>query len=144
MEDIKELERKFKDFEKRHQERIKLSDEKQAESLKFLNNILRNVLDQIESNTEKFYEVVGEMQVKYFETLEKQSARFMGLLEAKKNFTEPPLDETPKKLDDFNRNDISKEELRDDPLSEENRVPIVSGLKVQFEGEEIIHPVNIE
>ena len=130
---MEELEKKIKELEKR-----------QTEIMKFYDNIVRNVLDQVEANTEKFYDTVKEMQISYFETLEKQSSRLLGFFEDKKRYIEPPLDETPKKLDDLSINDISREELRDDPLSEENRVPIVPGLKVQFEGEEIVHPVNIE
>ncbi len=109
------------------------------EEKKRFDNSYRNFIDQIESNTEKFYEFSTKIQIKHFEDLEKHSGRFFKLLEQK-----PAPAEKPIRLDGISANDIEKEEPREDAMTEENRIPIVDGLKVQFEGEETVYPVDIE
>lgn len=115
------------DVQKRHEDTIKLFD-----------NTVRNVLDQVESNTEKFYEMTGRMQIKHFENLERHTSKLL-------KFIDKPVQvkEVVRKLEELEANDIAKEEIREDPLSDDNRVPIVPGLNVQFEGEEQVHPIEI-
>ena len=105
-------------------------------------NMFKNSLDQIEANTEKFYDTVGKMQIKHFENLEKHSAKLLKLIE-QKPAKEIPVPEI-RKLEDIYTNDIEKEQITEDPFTEENHIPIVQGLNVQMEGEEMVHPINIE
>jgi hypothetical protein len=98
-----------------------------------------NSLDQIDANTEKFYDMVGKMQIKHFENLEKHTAKFLKLLENRP----VQVKEEVRKLESIDTNDIS-EEVTEDPFTEENHIPIMKGMNIQFEGEESIHPVNIE
>ena len=110
------------------------------ETIKLFDNTVRNVLDQVEANTEKFYETTGKMQIKHFENLEKHTGRFFKLLEQKP----VQIKDKVEKLDAGLINDIENAQEREDPFTEENRIPIIPGLKVQFEGEETVHDLNIE
>ena len=103
-------------------------------------NMFKNTLDQIESNTEKFYDTVGKMQIKHFENLEKHTAKLLKLLENRP----VQIKEEVRKLDSIDTNNISEERIEEDPFTEENHIPIVQGLNIQFEGDETIHPINIE
>lgn len=116
------------------------AQEKYDETIKLFDNTVRNVLDQVEANTEKFYEMTAKMQIKHFENLEKHTGKLLKLLENKP----VQIRETVTKLESIESNDISKEQIHEDPFSEDNHVPIVPGLKVQFEGEEVVHPLDIE
>lgn len=102
--------------------------------------MFKNTLDQIESNTEKFYDTVGKMQIKHFENLEKHTAKLLKLLENRP----VQIKEEVRKLDSIDTNNISEERIEEDPFTEENHIPIVQGLNIQFEGDETIHPINIE
>ena len=117
------------------------ADKKREEDiLNLFNNTVKNVLDQVESNTEKFYEMTAKMQVKHFENLEKHTGKLLKLLEQKPTQIKDEI----KKLDPEEENEIAREEIHEDPFSEDNHIPIVQGLNVQFEGEETISPINIE
>jgi hypothetical protein len=97
-----------------------------------------NSLDQINANTEKFYETVGKMQIKHFENLEKHTSKLLKLLENKP----AQVKQEVRRLDELDPNDIS-EQIQEDPFTEENHIPIVPGLNIQFEGEETVHPIDI-
>ena len=104
-------------------------------------DMFKNSLDQIESNTEKFYDTVGKMQIKHFENLEKHSAKLLKLIDQKpaREILVPEI----RKLEDIDLNEIEKEQITEDPFTEENHIPIVQGLNLQMEGEELITPINI-
>ena len=109
-------------------------------TIDLFNQTVKNVLDQVESNTEKFYEMTTKMQIKHFENLEKHTGKLLKILEQKPATI---VKEMVRPLSDIDSNEISNAELREDPFSEDNRIPMVPGLKIQFDGEEEIHPVNI-
>ena len=103
--------------------------------------MFKNSLDQINANTEKFYDTVGKMQIKHFENLEKHSAKLLKLIDQKpaREILVPEI----RKLEDIDLNEIEKEQITEDPFTEENHIPIVQGLNLQMEGEELITPINI-
>ncbi|MCK9370914.1 hypothetical protein M0R04_13470 [Candidatus Dojkabacteria bacterium] len=121
----------------------KADRQREEDIIRLFDNTVRNVLDQVEANTEKFYEMTGKMQIKHFENLEKHTSKLLKLLEQKPVQIVERKEEVTK-LDTGLINDIEKIEEREDPFSEENRIPIIPGLKVQFEGEETVHPIDIE
>lgn len=99
-----------------------------------------NSLDQINANTEKFYETVGKMQIKHFENLEKHTSKLLKLLENKP----AQVKQEVRRLDELDTNSIAEERVQEDPFTEDNHIPMVQGLNLQFEGEETVHPINIE
>lgn len=106
--------------------------------IKMFENSVQNILDQTEANSEKFYDLTQKMQVSHFNNLEKHTGKILKL------FTQPlPQSDKVEKLDSSYLNEIEKEETQEDPFTEDNRIPIVEGLKVQFEGEENVYPMDI-
>ena len=105
---------------------------------KDFDNTIRNILDQNESNTEKFYDMVEKIQKTHFDNLEKHTNKILKLLAEK-----PARVEEVKSLESVYPNEISKEEVGEDEFNENNVVPIVPGINLQFDGEEEIHPIEI-
>lgn len=109
----------------------------------------------IVKGNEKLYESVEKTQEKYFNSLEKNSQKSNILLEkSNKEFlkvfaqvfkkdipVESPKEIEADKIENSIENAPEPEEVL---LSDTPRIPIVEGVKIKFEDEEEIYPMNID
>jgi|SRR6185369_8945325 len=108
---------------------------------------LEVVSKRAEETNGKFYDVVKEMQIEHFATLEKTSAKQLAQMDKQQkellkffkeetvvNQVVPPAEA---------ENDIDKNEDPEIAITEAMKIPIVDGMKVKFEDEEDISSVSI-
>lgn len=109
----------------------------------------------IVKGNEKLYESVEKTQDRYFSSLEKNLQKSNILLEKnnkeflkvfaqvfkKETKTELPKEIEADKIENTIENAFEPEEVL---LSETPRIPIVEGVKMKFEDEEEIYPMNID
>lgn len=113
----------------------------------------------IDKVVEKFIQKVADIERTHFEQLQKQSTRQLEILEkqsgdfidALASLKQPApeikqLVSDPHVLDKImeTENSIEKEEIPEQNLDDINRIPLINNLNVQFEGEEEVHPIQIE
>ncbi len=138
----------------RDHEVIKHNDERRQ-----IHDLFSQYTNTTAVTSEKFMEKMAEIQTSHFEQLEKQSGKQLIILEKQtKDFmgvmsdfiaatrASQPLVPDTSLLDKFleTENSIEKEEIPEQNLEDMSRIPIVSGINVQFDGEEEIHPINID
>lgn len=117
---------------------------------------LETLLTVNQSQVEKFYEMVKEMQIQHFATVEKVSSKHLDKID-KLLLKEPrvvykrqqevesaslPLNENTTAKEAI-ENEIEKREAPEVQITEDFKVPIIDGMKVQFEDEEQVLPINI-
>lgn len=98
----------------------------------------------IESTT-RHQKDLEKLQVEHFKNLEKHALNQIKILEeqSKEFIKQTKSNSVERAISNFGpitKNDISKEEIEEIPLTEDMRMPIVDGLKFKFEGEEQIFP----
>jgi hypothetical protein len=122
-----------------------------------IRNIVTDYTDTVNKISLSFMEEIGKVERNHFEQVEKQSTKQLQILEKQtKDFIgvmEKFIENNqPKQLVPDHQfldkilereNTISKQEVEEKNLDEIDRIPIVNGMNVQFEGEEEIMPINI-
>jgi len=125
-----------------------------AEIVKILSATLKEVtttfIEQVALMEKNHWEQLEKQSTKQLQILEKQTKDFIGVMgdfiEASKPIQPPPplvpdIHTLDKVLE--RENTIEKEELEEQSLDQIERIPMTDGIKVQFEGEELIHDINI-
>lgn len=136
-------------FEEKKKDRLQ-----ETETLVTFNQTISNVLSFIVDENKKLYETIEKIQVKYFDSLEKNLQRSNQLLEKSDKeflkvfaevFKKDVQVESPRvieadKVENSIENASEPEEIL---LTDTPRIPIVEGVKVKFEDEEEVYPMNI-
>lgn len=124
--------------------------------------ITRIVTDAFKQVTTSYIEQLSKLEQEHWKQLEKQSTKQLQILEKQTkdfmqvmgNFIEaskpvpvppPPVmhsDLLDKILD--KENTIEKEEVEEQNLEDIPRIPMTNGINLMFDGDETIHPINIE
>lgn len=126
-----------------------------AEVTKIITDAFKEVtisyIDELALLEQKHWEQLEKQSTKQLQILEKQTKDFMSVMgdfiNVYKTTNPPPApvvhsDLLDKILD--KENTIEKEETEELNLDEIPRIPMTNGIGVQFEGDEEIHPINIE
>lgn len=118
---------------------------------KFLTDFTSQTVVLVDTNQkqiERFFEIIKEMQIhdsvvtskmvqKQWDEYQKQQKELL------KFFTPKPYHSPVEKDMSHVLNDIEKEEVKDIPITEDMKVPIVDGMKIQFEGDDESTPIVI-
>lgn len=104
---------------------------------------------KVESAKKRFFSLENETrtlkeEVKKIEQLNKKliqnNEEIASLKKYQQTLAKSILASLPKK----EKNDIEKKDENEIPMTEDIRIPITNGLKVQFEGDKMSYPINIE
>ncbi len=109
--------------------------------------VTTSYIEQLSKLEAEHWKQVEKQSGKQLQILEKQTKDFIGVMEKFIESQRPvvankEVTELISKLPD-RENTIAKEEMEEKELDDIDRVPIVNGMNLQFEGEEEIMPINI-
>jgi hypothetical protein len=130
----------------------------ETEIISIFKQTINDVLGFIVDGNKKLYETIEKTQIKYFDSFEKGIQKQNALLEKndreflkvfaevfKKSEVKSKVEEISKPFEaDKVENSIENASQPEDVLlSDMPRVPIVDGVKIKFEDEEEVYPMNI-
>lgn len=124
-----------------------------------IEQITKIVTDAFKEVTTSYIEQLSKLEAEHWKQLEKQSAKQLVILEKQtkdfmgvmKDFIEaskpvpqpvPQVTELISNLPE-RENSIAKEEVEEQHLEDIQRIPLVDGVNVQFEGNDELFPINI-
>lgn len=102
-------------------------------------------MQEIAGVEKNHFEQVEKQSTKQLQILEKQTKDFIGVMEKFIEASKPPKEKITELISNLpeRENTIAKEEEEEKSLEDIERIPIVNGINVQFEGQEEILPINI-